>query len=164
MLALYRSGRQSEALDAYRQARNALVEQIGVEPGAELQRLQEAILAHDPALDRPAPALPARPPPSQPAPARPPPRHRVHPLVALAVLSAAAGLLAFGVSRVTAPDRLPRIDENFVGVIEPDGGRITAQYPVGRGPAAVTAGGGSVWVANALDGTVSRIPPSEIRS
>jgi ABC-type transport system substrate-binding protein/DNA-binding beta-propeller fold protein YncE len=52
---------------------------------------------------------------------------------------------------------LPRIDENFVGVIDPDGGHITAQYAVGRGPAALAAGGGSVWVANALDGTVSRI-------
>jgi DNA-binding beta-propeller fold protein YncE len=73
------------------------------------------------------------------------------------VLSAAAGLIAFGVTRVTAPDRLPRIDENFVGAIDPDGGRITAQFPVGRGPAAVAAGAGSIWVANALDGTVSRI-------
>ena len=60
MLALYRSERQSEALEAYRQARGALVEQIGVEPGAELQRLQEAILAHDPALDPPASAPPTR--------------------------------------------------------------------------------------------------------
>ena len=37
MLALYRSGRQAEALEAYRDARSALVEQIGVEPGAELR-------------------------------------------------------------------------------------------------------------------------------
>ena len=51
MLALYRSGRQSEALEAYRQARAALVEQIGVEPGAELRQLHEQILAQDPALD-----------------------------------------------------------------------------------------------------------------
>jgi DNA-binding SARP family transcriptional activator/ABC-type transport system substrate-binding protein len=157
MLALYRSGRQSEALDAYRQARGALVEQIGVEPGAELQRLQDAILAHDPALDPPSPPPPARPPPSQPARGRPPPRRWLHPLVAVAVLSAAAGLLAFGVSRVTAPDRFPRIDEDFVGTIDPDGGRITAEFPVGRGPAALATGAGSVWVASALDGTVSRI-------
>jgi predicted ATPase/DNA-binding SARP family transcriptional activator len=58
MLALYRAHRQSEALAAYRTARAELVEQIGVEPGAELQRLHEQILAHDPALDlRPAAAL-----------------------------------------------------------------------------------------------------------
>ena len=58
MLALYRSNRQSEALAAYRVARAELVEQIGVEPGAELQRLHEQILAHDPALDLPAAAEP----------------------------------------------------------------------------------------------------------
>jgi WD40 repeat protein/DNA-binding SARP family transcriptional activator len=51
MLALYRSGRQAEALEAYRQARAALVEEIGVEPGPELRDLHEAILRQDPALD-----------------------------------------------------------------------------------------------------------------
>jgi DNA-binding SARP family transcriptional activator len=58
MLALYRANRQSEALGAYRAARAGLVEQIGVEPGAELRRLHEQILAHDPALDPPAAAAP----------------------------------------------------------------------------------------------------------
>jgi DNA-binding SARP family transcriptional activator/WD40 repeat protein len=51
MLALYRCGRQADALAAYRQARTALVESIGVEPGAELRRLHEAILRQDPSLD-----------------------------------------------------------------------------------------------------------------
>ncbi len=50
MLALYRSGRQSEALDAYRDARENLAE-VGVEPGQELQALQQAILHHDPSLE-----------------------------------------------------------------------------------------------------------------
>ncbi|HKH17724.1 MAG TPA: BTAD domain-containing putative transcriptional regulator [Solirubrobacteraceae bacterium] len=53
MLALYRCGRQSEALEAYRQARAALVDAIGVEPGPELRRLHEAILRQDPALEPP---------------------------------------------------------------------------------------------------------------
>jgi WD40 repeat protein/DNA-binding SARP family transcriptional activator len=53
MLALYRDGRQSEALDAYRVARETLIEQIGVEPGPELQDLQAAILDQDPRLDAP---------------------------------------------------------------------------------------------------------------
>jgi WD40 repeat protein/DNA-binding SARP family transcriptional activator len=57
MLALYRAGRQSEALEAYRTAREALVEQIGVEPGPELQRLQAAVLDQDPSLDAPPPIL-----------------------------------------------------------------------------------------------------------
>jgi DNA-binding SARP family transcriptional activator len=51
MLALYRSGRQSEALDAYREARRTLVEEVGVEPGPALQRLERAILTQDPSLD-----------------------------------------------------------------------------------------------------------------
>jgi predicted ATPase/DNA-binding SARP family transcriptional activator len=53
MLALYRSGRQADALDAYRHAREELVEQLGVEPGEELAELQQAILAHDPSLASP---------------------------------------------------------------------------------------------------------------
>ena len=55
MLALYRAGRQSEALEAYREARETLIEQVGVEPGPELQRLQAAVLDQDPSLDAPPP-------------------------------------------------------------------------------------------------------------
>ena len=50
MLALYRSGRQAEALEAYRAARRRLVEDIGIEPGPELRELQRRILAQDAAL------------------------------------------------------------------------------------------------------------------
>ena len=56
MLALYRSGRQAEALGAYRRARDELVNAIGVEPGPELRRLHEAMLRQDPSLDPPLPA------------------------------------------------------------------------------------------------------------
>src|SRR3954447_5369132 len=50
MLALYRSGRQAEALDVYRHARRELSEQLGLEPGEELKRLEQAILRQDAAL------------------------------------------------------------------------------------------------------------------
>jgi hypothetical protein len=57
MLALYRGGRQAEALAAFAAARAALVEQLGLEPGAELQELQRSILRQDAALGAPpAPA------------------------------------------------------------------------------------------------------------
>src|SRR3954452_15502441 len=57
MLALYRSGRQADALAAYRQARAVMVGQLGIEPGAELHDIHEAVLAHDATLDAPTPAL-----------------------------------------------------------------------------------------------------------
>jgi DNA-binding SARP family transcriptional activator/pimeloyl-ACP methyl ester carboxylesterase len=51
MLALYRSGRQAEALTVYREARRVLVDELGIEPGRALQKLQAAILRHDLILD-----------------------------------------------------------------------------------------------------------------
>jgi DNA-binding SARP family transcriptional activator len=60
MLALYRAGRQSEALDAYRAAREALVEELGIEPAPPLRELERAILTQDPSLDLSAPAEEAR--------------------------------------------------------------------------------------------------------
>jgi DNA-binding SARP family transcriptional activator len=53
MLALYRCGRQADALAAYRAARGALVEQLGIEPGRSLRDLHEAILRQDTALELP---------------------------------------------------------------------------------------------------------------
>ena len=51
MLALYRGGRQAEALGAFTRARSVLVDELGIEPGPALKRLQAAILEQDPALD-----------------------------------------------------------------------------------------------------------------
>ena len=51
MLALYRAGRQAEALQAYRDSRQVLVDQLGIEPGRELRELHQAIAGQDPRLD-----------------------------------------------------------------------------------------------------------------
>jgi hypothetical protein len=72
-----------------------------------------------------------------------------------------AGITAFGVIRVLEPDSLPGIKEDAVGVLNPDGGRITAQYGVGRGPGAMTTDGRSVWVANRRG--ARRVTPSSWR-
>src|SRR6202011_1960599 len=54
MLALYRSGRQAEALGLFQQTRRLLVDELGIEPGPALRRMEQAILRHDPALEPPA--------------------------------------------------------------------------------------------------------------
>src|SRR6201997_2419650 len=54
MLALYRAGRQGEALGAYQRARALLADELGVDPGPELRRLEAAIVAQDAALETPA--------------------------------------------------------------------------------------------------------------
>ena len=58
MLALYRTGRQADALAAYQAARRTLVQELGIEPSAELRELEQGILRHDPSL---SPAAQARP-------------------------------------------------------------------------------------------------------
>src|SRR6266508_3988180 len=59
LVALYRSGRQAEALTAYQDARRRLVEELGIEPGRQLRDLHQAILRQDPALDGAAATEPA---------------------------------------------------------------------------------------------------------
>ncbi len=63
MLALYRCDRQADALQAFQDARHALIDELGIEPGERLRELERAVLAHDPALARPAtePVAPAAP-------------------------------------------------------------------------------------------------------
>jgi WD40 repeat protein/DNA-binding SARP family transcriptional activator len=61
MLALYRSGRQAEALQAYQEARRELTEELGIDPAPTLQRMERAILVQDPELDWPGSPSPAPP-------------------------------------------------------------------------------------------------------
>jgi peptide/nickel transport system substrate-binding protein len=162
MRALYASGRQAEALEAFRRARAILVDEVGVEPGPELQRLHEAMLRQDPEL---APAQRRRRPPAPQRRRRPPPPRRRLPraLVVAAAAAVLAGGIAFAMSRVTAPDHLDGIDENAVGRIDLGSADIVGQYVVGREPRALASGAGSVWVADAQDETVSRLEPSRNR-
>jgi DNA-binding SARP family transcriptional activator len=157
MRALYASGRQADALDVYRQLRRRLVDDLGLEPGRPLQELEQAILRQDPALDE----VSARIPP----PGRDVRRRRVlRTLLAVAAAGVAMALVAAFVFDRGQPPALAGVDPNHLGVIDPHSNKIVAEIAVGQRPAAVATGHGSVWVANAGAGTVTRINPRTRRT
>jgi DNA-binding SARP family transcriptional activator/streptogramin lyase len=150
MLALYRSGRQADALAAYRDARRTLVEELGLEPGRELQELEKAILAHDPGVDAPPlppPRVAARGPRSRL------PLRAVGAVVLAAVAVAAVLAFALGSNHSSALALAP----NTVGFIDAQSGEVTRSFAVGRSPRALEVTNDSIWVANGRDRTVTRI-------
>lgn len=152
MLALYRCGRQAEALDHYQALRVRLDDELGLEPGRELRELQLAVLAHDPALSPPAGAA---------VPSRRARRHARR--FGLAATGVAALLVALVIvvletssrARSTAVTSRP----NTVVAIGTGSDRVAATVPVGDRPGAIAAAAGSLWVANRDDDTVSQVDP-----
>jgi peptide/nickel transport system substrate-binding protein len=151
MLALYRSGRQADALAAYRQARRTLGEELGLEPGRALQELERAILRQDADLDPPERA-------SRVAVRAP---RRSGALIAIGASVLLAAVVAFASIELARDDGpgLAAASPNVVAAIDTSSNRLVADVPLGNGPTSVAAGEGSVWVTNAYDGTVSRIDP-----
>src|SRR4051812_14290871 len=152
MLALYRAGRQAEALAAYRDARRRLVDELGVEPGPELRALERAILEQDPAIAGPARARPA----SVDRPRRP-----RRPLVAGALVLVAAGVAVAALLLVSRDDHRQPVHAPVPGdslaVVDARTGTLVDAVPAGRAPSAVAAGAGAVWALNADDRTVTRV-------
>jgi YVTN family beta-propeller protein len=157
MLALYRSGRQAEALEAFRSGRRLLVDELGLETGAALRTLEAGILAHEQALA--APAAPVRADPAAPPPVAPRhrgPRRAALFSVALACLLAAAIVAAALGGGDDAPQPV-RATPDSVALIDPASARVTATVPVGSTPTRVSVGEGAAWVLNSDDQTISRI-------
>lgn len=185
ILALYRSGRQAEALRAYQQVRTVLKEELGVEPGPALRQLQAQVLAHDPALDlappesngygtestrghvseagletgpgarEPGPAVLEEP---APAPARPSRRT----LAALGVvIVVAAGTTAYGLVNWRSAS-LAALPANSVGSVAADG-TLRDAVALGPDPTSVAFGAGSLWVVSRSEERVYRVDPRDHR-
>ena len=149
MLALYRSGRQAEALAAYQQARSMLAEELGLEPGRTLRELEGAILRQDSQLD----------PMGRPASPTGRARRRSGMLIAIGAVLLLATAIAVAGIELTGEDGpgLTSASANSVAAIDTGSNRLVADVPVGNGPTSVAAGDGAVWVVNSFDDTVSRI-------
>ena len=146
MLALYRSGRQADALDAYRRARRTLVSELGLEPGPALRELERQMLAQDPALEPEAPPV---------ARAGRSPRRRGPLLLAVAAVVAAAivaaVLLAARGSDSTA------IPGNAVVAIDPADNAVVKPIRLDPTPGPIAAGAGGLWVLSRGSWILARI-------
>jgi YVTN family beta-propeller protein len=179
MLALYRTGRQADALAAYRAGRSLLVQELALEPSPQLRQLEQAILTQDRSLQlhRSGDAVVSNRPVSgdggprvqaQSDPAREPTRPTRRPyrraliaasgvILVAAAVAAAAGLTRWSTRRVSVPP-------NSLAGIDVRSDRVVAVVPVGSLPGPVAFGSGSLWVANAGDQTVSQVDPVALRT
>ena len=157
MLALYRSGRQADALDAYRDARSALAEQLGLEPGHDLRDLERRILSQDPSL-----AAPSDPELSPTAHRRRPSRRALVLLGALAA-AATAGVTIAVLELTDADTNAPIVAQaNSVARHRSRDGTLLADaIPLGERPTRIAIHGDDVWVLHPDRGTVSHLSGSE---
>jgi DNA-binding SARP family transcriptional activator len=151
MLALYRSGRQADALAAYHDARRMLVDELGLEPSTELQALERAILTHDADLA----------PPSRTKPARTARRRQLSwraAALAVPILIVLVAGLAFVLGGNDHATTL--LAPKSVGFIDAESGRLSAELGLGREPSSLIVAFGDVWIATYRDTTVTRFDPA----
>jgi DNA-binding SARP family transcriptional activator/DNA-binding beta-propeller fold protein YncE len=165
MIALYRSGRQAEALATYRDARRMLADELGLEPSDELQQLERAILTQDQALAAiRSPEATHRLAAGATRASAVPPRRRgtlrprmVAAAIGALVLAAAIAVIGFTIMRESGG---VSIVPNSVAIVDVQTSRLVGDIPLGGRPGAIVFGAGAIWVANADDGTIARIAPT----
>ncbi len=178
MLALYRAGRQADALQTYQDTRRLLVAELGLEPGKALQQLEQAILSQDPALDlKPQRQVLAQdvsldPPPAvdQPVAADVPGvtlqrssrRRRAMFVIAAAVLLLAAVISVMVVAPTdSSPAEAVVASSGSVALIDPKANRVVAAIHVGDRPTRIAVRGDAIWVLHPDIRTLSLLSRTE---
>jgi YVTN family beta-propeller protein len=157
MLALYRAGRQADALDAFREVRARMMRELGIEPSAELAALHQSILNQDAGLllEHPAPAALRRKAEQAHEPTARPPIHATRKQV-VAIASVIVVVLAAAVVYAVRHSRSSRFPADSVVRIDANGSFHDA-VGVGVSPDGVALAGDAIWVANTSGDTVSKI-------
>jgi YVTN family beta-propeller protein len=149
MLALYRAGRQADALAALQSARHRLSEQLGLEPGPALVELERRILHHDPTLG------PTRKPPTRSTRRR----HRLIPATAGAVLVTGVAVAVLLTTTGGKPALGLRGNDDELVAISVAAARPISASSLGAAPGSATSGSGSLWVTNPSAEEVERVDP-----
>ncbi len=162
MLALYRSGRQTEALHHYQDGRNLLIEELGVEPDPDLQEMQKAILRQDPSLQVDAHRAVQAPTPSTAG----APAQRSKRVLAGAVAAALIIAIAVAVALVTFGRRHSsrRIGPHTVGAIDPRTGAIGHTLHLGGLLTGLAAEDGHLWVGDGERPSLTELDTGRLRT
>jgi DNA-binding SARP family transcriptional activator len=181
MRALYGAGRQVEALEQFRDLRCRLHDELGLEPGQDLRRIEQAILSHDTTIavaqvstarsaavqSHAAPDGPDAPGPRGERPADPNPlsrhvRHIAAGVVVVGLVGAAAGVGLWALDRSPASSpadssRGVAVASNSVAVVDASSLRVVADVPVGAEPGPIAVTHGDLWVGNVGDNTLTEV-------
>jgi peptide/nickel transport system substrate-binding protein len=158
MVALYRCGRQADALAAYQKARRTLAEELGIEPCQPLRQLERAILEQDPSLE-PPPGAGVRQLPALGNGRRFTPTIAAHPKRGLAVtgaVAAVAALLAGGLVTLPAARGPLHAGPNTVAVIDGSRNAVSAVVAGAGRPGGVAYGAGAAWVTDTANDQLLR--------
>lgn len=154
MLALYRAGRQTDALAQFQEARSALVETFGVEPARDLQEVHKAILRQDPKLDASRPRLPSEQVPP-PVPAR---TRRISTLTGMSLALLIVLAIAAGALLLTRGGSAPReLASASLATIDGGSGSVSRVQRIDGYPTVVGVSGGNVWFGDGQQKVVREV-------